>query len=274
MSKECFPLWLDANFFERILQAKFKNSSVKVKSVKIEPCGDDGKGGFLSQLLRVLVNYRMNSTNDDESFVLKLATIDKVAVEKLGPSGHNVQNKEINFFELIAPQMEKVLKRLGDENVIVKVVAVDREYDVIVFEDLKRKSFDMPSLTEGLEAGPVKIALEKIAKFHAASIILNEKHPKIFKDFTSGIFSRNIHVFNVAQESIYKFVVDEVSTWPGFEKQGEKLEKLKPHLIEKILKCFDVKPGDFCVLNHGDLWKNNLMFKSGGKDEIQDAIMV
>jgi thiamine kinase-like enzyme len=241
--------------------------------VKVEACGESNDG-FLSDIVRVLVAYRMNSADECKSFVVKMASSNEIAVEKIGPGGFDVHNKEINFFEIVAPQMEKILKRLDDENVFTKVVVVDRENEVIVFEDLKVEGFEMPEKSVGIDEKQTKLALKKLAKFHAASMILQAKHPKVFDDFDVGFFSRKVGAFNFAHQSIFDAVVEEVSTWQGFEKYAEKLEKLKPNLIENATRCFDVKPGDFCVLNHGDLWKNNLMFKMKEGGEMDDAIMV
>lgn len=274
MSQQNIPQWLDANFFENILRKNLRNTSVKVENLKIEPCAGE-KDGFLSTLYRVHVNFWMNSKNEFESFVVKMVTNQEFALDKIGAKGFDVQNKEMKFFEIIAPQMEKVLKRIdGGKDVFVKVVAVDRKQDVIVFEDLKQGGFVMPEKSTGLDEKQIKLALTKLAMFHAASLVLQGKRQKVFDDFDVGFFSRKITVFNNTFMSIFGHVVEEVATWPGFENYAEKLEKLKPNFIENATRCFDVKSGDFCVLNHGDIWKNNLMFKNGENGEVEDVILV
>lgn len=273
MSQQDHPSYFDEKYFEKILKQNFKNSSIQVKNLRVEPCGA-GRDGFLSELYRVFIRFHMNSIDETTSFVIKLASSQEVAAAKIGPAGHNVQNKEMDFYEIIAPQLEKVLKKIGEKKVFTKVVIVDREHEAIIFEDLLPQGFAMAPKYVGIDDKKMKISLKKLASFHAASMILYEKHPKAFDNFTIGMFSRKIDAFNGSQQSIFSFVVEEVSTWPGFEKYAEKLEKIKPNLLENILKCFDVNSGDFCALNHGDLWVNNLMFKTAENGETEDAIMV
>jgi hypothetical protein len=265
-------LWLDASFFEKLLRKNLKNTSVKVNNVEIEPCAGLNDG-FLSTLLRVCVTFCVNSSDENEHFVVKIATSHKLALDKVGANGYDVQNKEMKFFEVIAPQLEKVLKGI-DKNVFVKAVAVERGHDVIVLEDLKPYGFVMADKTIGLDKTQTHLALSKLAKFHAASLIVRRKHEKVFDEFDVGMFSRKVEAFNDAFMSIFELVIEEVATWQGFESYAEKLRKIQPNLIENATRCFDVKPTDFCVLNHGDLWMNNLMFKDGENRETDDAILV
>ena len=269
MLQEEYPSYFDAEYFEKILQKKFKNSAVKVNNVRFEPCG-----GVLSYIFRTFVNYHMSSDDGVESFVIKLPAKHELAIKKVGPGSHDVHNKEMNFFEIVAPQLEKILNKVGVENIFTKIVAVDREHEAIIFEDLIPQGFDMTEKSIGFDELQTKITLKKLADFHAASVFVQEKHPKVFDTFKLGMFSRKIDAFNDTHESIFNFVVEEVSTWPGFEKYAEKLQKMKPNLIENLLSCFDVKPEDFCVLNHGDLWTSNIMFKAGDDGVTVDAVMV
>lgn len=253
MSELCLPVYLDKSYFEEILRQHLKNTSVKVKNFTVETCG--AKDGFLSTLLRFNVKFFVNSREKIKSFVVKRETTSKLVLEKVGINGFNVHNREMDFFEVIAPQLLKVLKQIGDTNsdVLVKTVVVDRKREVIVFEDLKARGYIMADKSKGLDEEKIKLSLESLAKFHAASLVIYRKHPKVFDLFDIGMFNRKIDAFHDAFLSIFELVVDEIGKWQGFEDYARKLEKLEPSLIEKATQCFDVKPGDFCVLNHGDL---------------------
>lgn len=198
-----YPGWLNAIFFENILKKNRKNTSIKVRSVNIEPCGG-ANDGFLSELLRVNVNYIINSACPTESFVVKLLTKHELALEKAGAGGYDVQNKEMLFLEVVAPQMEKIFANIdGFGCVLPRLIAVDREHDAIVFEDLKSRGFVMADRMIGLDEKHVKLGLEKLAYFHAASLVLHRKRPKVFEPFDAGMFGRKVTAFNSAFLSIY-----------------------------------------------------------------------
>ena len=276
MSELNIPGWLSTSYFQEILSRKLKNTSVKVKEVLVEQCG--ATDGFLSTMWRVRVNYFVNSKDENESFVVKMATSNEMAIQKVGKNGFDVQNKEMSFFEVFAPQMKKIL-RLGDDDddddtLFPNVISVDRHREVIVLEDLKARDFVMVDRMKGLDEVHVRLALKKLAQFQAASLMIYQKHPKAFDSFDMGIFNRKVDAFNGAYLSIFDFVVEEVETWPGFESYIEKMRKLKGSLIENTIRCFDNEPGDFCVFNHGDVWTNNLMFTYNESGEVNDAIMV
>lgn len=274
MSQLNVPSWLCGSYFQEILAKNYKNSSIKVQKIKVEPCGA-ANDGFLSTLLRVRVDYCMNSTVASESFILKMPTSQELAVEKVGANGYDVQNKEMSFFETVAPQMEKILKKIGeDKNVIPKVIAIDRTRDVIVLEDLSEMNFLMADRLTGLNEVQIDLALKKLAKFHAASLVIHRKHPKAFDSFDVGFFSRKVTAFHDGLLSLYELVVEEIETWPGFEKLATKMKIIRNSLIESASRCFDVADDDFCVLNHGDLWTNNLMYVDDDAGSVVDAILV
>lgn len=273
MSSSKYPSWLNAEYFQSILASNLKNSSVLVRDVEIEPCG--AADGFLSTLLRIKVHYRVNSVDETEIFISKMLSSQELAVEKVGANGYNVQDKEINFFEVIAPQMRKILSKIEDEtDLFPRAIHIDHEHSVLIFNDLKVDEFVMADRMQGLDTAHTELSMKKTAKFHAASLIIHQKHPRVFDNFDVGMFSRKVKAFNPAFESIFGVVVEEVKTWSGYEKYAEKLDVLQKYFVENATRCFDFDEKDFCVLNHGDLWTNNLMFRYDARGEVTEAILV
>jgi hypothetical protein len=124
-----------------------------------------------------------------------------------------------------------------------------------------------------LDEKQVKISLEKLARFHAASLKILSENPKAFESFNEGVINRNAHFINYYHEQGFRDAVEEVSTWEGLEDIKRKLENLKGSFLEKSFECFDVVEKDLNVLNHGDLWITNLMFRYE-REELKDAVLV
>lgn len=263
--------YLTKGYYENFLRRRLKNTSVIVNSIDISSCGESN--GFLSILKHIKLDYSVNSVETSKiCLVVKSECKDEFMMSKMGEKGYNVTHRELNFFSLISSRIEKIAKEKLDCKLIPTAFDVDEKHRVIIFEDLKHLGFETVGTL--LDDNKTRLTLQKLAKFHATSVVLNQKYPNIFKDFDIGMFSRKIDPFHDAFESLFEVACDEIATWKGFEKYAEKMKKRQSFLIENALQCFDIYPNDFCVLNHGDLWKNNIMFKKDSDGNYFDAILV
>lgn len=265
---------LSAIYFEDILKNLLKNTSVKVLKYEKSPCG--ASDGFLSVLKRVIVDYSTNKNSEvvRQNFIVKTKISDACTDAKIGEKGYNITRREMDFFSLIAPRIEKIVKNNFQTKTTPTVFKTDDSFEIITLEDLNESGFYMIDKNSALNESQTRLTLQKLAKFHAASIIIHQTRPKIFDNFDFGFFNRNIDVFHEAFLSLYEVACDEISTWEGFEKYAESMKKMHGNFIENGMVSCDVKTGDFCVLNHGDLWKNNVMFKTDENGSSTDVILV
>ena len=96
------------------------------------------------------------------------------------------------------------------------------------------------------------------------------------KQFSNGLMNakalRNSESFRAIFSGNFEALKRTASQLPGFEIIAEKLKKID--YIERL--AIDTKPriGEICVLNHGDLWVNNILFKYNSNKEIIDLIFV
>lgn len=276
VDKTSFPDFLSSNYFENILQKYFHQPHLKVHSIKVGPCGAAGDA-FASTMfcVHVITSQSYKSDFKRNSYIVKMLPTLQLARDKLGSGSYNVQKKEMEIFQKIFPEFGKILKSINENtNVFPKAIAVDRVRDVLLLEDLAVKRFVMADRKVGLDENHMRLSLHKLARFHAASMVLLEENPELLENFNVGMFSTNTSAFNEFFLSHMDALTAEVSTWDDYKSYGEKLELMKGKLMEKSFRAFDNDPGDFQVLVHGDLWVNNIMFKYDEHGSPADAILV
>lgn len=270
------PVFLTSFYFEGILQKYNSDEKLKVNSIKIGPCGGVGDA-FASTMYRV----EIYASQGDESklkhgtFIVKMLPTLQLARDKLGSGNYNVHEKEMEIFQKVLPEFNKILKSAGDvRSVFPKAIAVDRVRGVLVLEDLAIKKFTMKDRKVGLDLKHIELALGSLARFHAGSMVIIEANPKVFRKFDVGMFSRKTSAFNTLFCGNMEALTAEVSSWNGFETYASKLEALKGNVLENSCKVFDDEHGEIKVLAHGDFWVNNVMFKYDKKGLPREAVIV
>ena len=277
LSPDEIPDWLNESFFEKNLKKYFNDDKLKVKSLQIKQCG--GKGdSYASVMYRVGTFFsegKFPKIEKFQSFIVKTLPDSKMAMEKLGSSNYDVQSKEMEMYEKALPEFSKLLEAINeDSEIFPKLVAVDHTLQVIVLEDLVEKKFIMADRLKGLDIDHILMALRKLARMHAASVMVHSENPKAFENLDTGLFTRKTDCFHVMFETLCEAFIEEVVTWEGFEYYARKLEQVRKNLIKNALRAFDCDDGDLHVLNHGDLWTNNLMFKYDEAENPIDAVLL
>lgn len=230
------PMWLNKDYIENIMQQHKCDGSVKIKTIKIKPCGGNGES-FASIMFRVEILFESLQKG---SYIVKTLPANELAIEKLGIGSYDVQNKEMDIYKRILPELKKSLKSINqDKHVFPKALAIDINNEVILMEDLAEKSFLMPDRKKGLDLNHLKMGLEKLAKLHTASFTLAEKDKNFIKKFDVGMISRTTTAFHCFFQSNMDALVQEVSEWPDFKKYALKLDKMKKSMLEKAMQVFD-----------------------------------
>lgn len=271
------PSWLSESYIQNILRKFNRDDNLKVKCLKIKHCG--GKGdSYASMMYRVGTCFyegKCSETLLTRSLIVKTIPELDLAIETLGSDGFNVQNKEMEMYQRVLPEFKEILESINeDSNIFPAVIAVDKALDVIVLEDLTEKKYVMADRVKGLDLNHVLMALRKLARMHAASVVVNRRDPKALAKFDTGFFTRKTDSLHVMFESLCDALIDEVSSWEGYDYYAKKLTNVRKNLIKNGQKAFDCDEGEFQVLTHGDLWTNNLMFHYDESGSLTDCLLI
>lgn len=270
-----YPEAFDKQFFTEALEQGLNESNIEIESVSLEMGSAPGEN-YCSQIFRTKVGFKRKSSKIVESISLIIKSL---------LTGESVDfmeymdcfNKERVMYTKILPVMEILL----DSTKLAPICYYSQKLPsgFYVFEDLKAGDFTLANREKGLDINHCEIVLKKIAKFHAASMAFARKMPKVFQKFTEGILGKTAVIGSATLRNIFEGNLEELivvsEQWPGFETITPKLQKFLNNYADNLIKTGCPRPGELCVLNHGDLWVNNIMFKYDEKTQKPiDAVFV
>lgn len=144
----------------------------------------------------------------------------------------------------------------------------------MVLEDLTSLNFELANRRERFNLNRAKLVLEKIAKFHAASAVLHEKDASSMDLYQASAVDGDdmtplTFFFSVSMQE----TLETIRNSPELQQWLPLLENYD--IVGEEKKVFTRKDTDrLHVCNHGDLWINNIFFKSNDKGESVDSLLV
>lgn len=271
------PTWLNKKFIASILQRHFgeKSTEVRIERLDINSLGGNGES-YASMMFRVVVHFASTNQRQAMNVVVKTLPLFEMALEKLGSGNYNVQNKEMEMYQHLLPEMKALLVKAGEcPNFAPVCYGIEKKFDVIILEDLSESNYVVADRLKQLNSAHTMLGLQKLARFHAAGAFMyHQQNPSRFDLFQSGFFTRKTDAFHVMFESLCDAFVDEIATWQGFEYYALKMRKVRKNLIKCGQRAFDCDADDFLVLNHGDLWTTNIMFNYDENGRPIDAKLI
>ncbi|XP_062141803.1 uncharacterized protein LOC133849726 [Drosophila sulfurigaster albostrigata] len=85
---------------------------------------------------------------------------------------------------------------------------------------------------------------------------------------------RALTILNGIMGPFKKMFLAHLKNFKDGDKYYDKFEHLFSKMSQKFLKLSTYDPNEFNVINHGDCWINNLLFKFGPNKELVDVIFV
>lgn len=208
------------------------------------------------------------------SYMLKVACEGEMMMEFM--KQHNMFEAEAYMYHTVIPEMEQLYKNAGlDVRFGAKSYKLCTDSNYILLEDLRPYGFKNTNRLDGLDLNHSKQVLKKLAQWHAASatrVATKGDYPQIL---TEGLYKESgkpmmDQMFLSAMPSIEK----SIKLYKGHEEYEQQVLKFLPKLVDELFKAAKIEPSDFNVLNHGDCWSNNVMFKYKENGEIDCTYLV
>ncbi|XP_034195304.1 uncharacterized protein LOC117611459 [Osmia lignaria lignaria] len=269
-------LKIDKHLFEKALRRK-SDETVQVLEIKNNPISDIGLN-FLSDLFEVSVRYTV--TSKKEKTKSERSTDVFIKIEPLNDVPRDlVRQQDLFLIELkvlrdVLPKIKQLMScQLGPH-----LWYGSDNPPVLMMEDLKNRGFIMKNRQKGLSFEHCNLAIQQIAKLHAGSVAVFEKDPETIEFFRNGgIVSPKCPTsyLRLMEVSLIR-ISNEIRNWEDKKcaNAADKLIKVAETIGTRCIDAYKYDPDEFCVLNHGDCWINNMMFKENEKGEPTDLLLV
>ncbi|KYN14134.1 PREDICTED: uncharacterized protein LOC108766096 [Trachymyrmex cornetzi] len=267
--------WLNISFVEKVLRKSEGDDSIQVIDMSTKPATKKGDN-YLSDMIRITIEFSRNQGSHE-------IKEKKSIIVKLSPTTESVRQKFIvlaGYFHteisMLSDTLNKMNKLLGPKyRLSGKSLYVQNEHPtLLVMEDLMFLGFRMADRLSGLDLTHTVLALQGLARFHAASVAVCEKEPKQ-KEYSKGIFC---HQHPAELQAFFimgtKALADEIANWPEVKKYSEKIAKLSDHVYKIAEDAVKPSEDELNVINHGDCHLNNMLFKYDSDGKPIDHIFV
>ncbi|XP_058443776.1 uncharacterized protein LOC131425709 [Malaya genurostris] len=280
-SQLIIPDYLNEELIKKSLVSEYQNDNLVVEKFEISPATSSGDN-YMSDVFRIQIKFR-TSPNAKKSEQVSLVV---KCLPDTGSRGSvikemNVYEKEAKMFLDVVPQLSKIA---NNEFFAAKCFYATRVPEcMLVFQDLKSLNYVMANRHAGLDFDHCALIMHKIGKYHAASMAYAERNMGVmnkyfhFNMFNPAVEQKSDCINIIFEKGLATLIEVAESSWDNFDSSIlVKLKKLLPVYVAKIEACLTQKFTDgFKVLNHGDLWCNNMLFKYNPQSgKVEDVVFV
>lgn len=240
---------------------EYKRVKIVIVSYEVTAMGEVPTG-FLSQQGLLIVKCMCGDNEQTLTFFIKFLPISSAKqleyIENFGAF-----QKEIQVFQHIIPVLEKLSKAFAAHCYLAQ------PYDIIIFENLTEKGYTLsPFETGELDLEHMIVALDAVASLHASSIIYETQQKKLVSDIYPDCVQENSYPPHDVWSSRHQWVektqltlCELVRRMPEYVDQLEYVTENLKNVINEIYELCKPSTKYRNVLNHADLWSNNIMFR-------------
>ncbi|XP_017018471.1 uncharacterized protein [Drosophila kikkawai] len=259
------PEWLDSNFITGVLSNYEKAPELQVTDLSFSPACLKGEH-YASIMFRAKVKYSTENGDFEKSLIIKTMPEEEGHKKDLIGSSPLFET-EVGMYSKVLPEFERILRQAGDHTKLCAdcIYHSLEPRKILIFEDLKESGYFVVRNRE-VSQEEVDRAFFKLAKWHAASLKVQEEQPHFLEEYTNGLFEMP----QIMQEPFMKtgmpFFVDLLTQEPELNKYKSYFESIKPDFLERLTAEWkdlrdNPKVDQYRVLCHGDLHLRNIMFQ-------------
>jgi len=271
------PDWLNKEFLKSAIQKEVNGSKIDVTKFDVQLAVSQDNH-FGSCLLRVRVEYSFTdknhiSTTGTKHLIVK--SLPKAEIMRTIVTQTGIFKRETDVYLVALPAMYRVAEELiGSKVQYLTSRCIYSVPNILVLEDLDHLGYKMADRRSGLDLRHCQLALRSLAHFHGMSVALHRKDPSSMSLFSEAFYKEEQRTFLSSNfEPGLQTLASVVAKWPGFERFAEKIRKMAENLVTKAIEVVKPKNGSLSVLNHGDFWTNNILFKCSSGSEVPEEAM-
>uniref|UniRef100_A0A1B6EF94 CHK kinase-like domain-containing protein n=1 Tax=Clastoptera arizonana TaxID=38151 RepID=A0A1B6EF94_9HEMI len=269
MSKESLPSWFGDDFMESFLtESGTKADETKVVNLEIKSRLGVEKTHF-SNIYRVKAELNLTK-NGETKTVIKYLVIKERSSDKFirdVVEGGKLVEKEYLMYKEILPLMKKTMN-----NFYISPKYYDTKLpNIFVLEDLNERGYSMCDRLKGLDFDHSAKFMEALASFHAVSVAIHKQNPIMIMSIGEEYLHtlEESHNDDFVSSWVTKFY-KAVETWDGYERYSKMIHDLITTFPDRLHEVFTLRK-HLNVLNHGDTWTNNILFKYNPIGEVMDV---
>ncbi|CAG2055219.1 unnamed protein product [Timema podura] len=256
------PEWLTAEFLQELIRREDHDPNISVILTDVNFATSKGDN-YLSVIYRVDIECTSRDKTQTSTLIVKCPPLDKL-LEKFGEDVGSF-DREIFMYRDVIPKLYSIWKeRTGHP--LSKILS-PRGYpssrtDTLILEDLRPRGYKMADRRSQLDLDHTCLVLRALAKLHAMSLAMLEEDPSSFKHLDEHFFTvENKDMISHTYIKPVKASVLLLRQCPEFEHLADRLEEMYATFIDDLIKTVKSDDTPLSVLNHGDCWVNNILFK-------------
>ncbi|XP_075145790.1 uncharacterized protein LOC142220496 isoform X2 [Haematobia irritans] len=271
------PAWINEEYFVPILEKNVENFKEILEFHRV--AATEPGENYTSIMVRVFITVQLTDGNSKQlSYILKTLLEDGNDGSDFVKS-MNLFPKEIQMYSKYLPKFEELYRDAGHEIQLSPKCLHWENNDkriAIVMEDLSQFKFKNMDRLKGFDRIYSRKVIEKVAELHAASAVYEERYGSYGRLFGEGFFNEtNKPMFAAMWPSRVANFEKAMLEWglDDVEKYTNKQIDFETY-YEENMRINRPDPEGFNVLNHGDLWTNNIMFSHDEKNCIKNYVFV